>query len=297
MVKLQKAKLFMDTVIDIQVVTDDVHQEQALTHMEKAFELFRQVEAVCSRFNPDSELMYVCKRIQKPVKISPLLFEPIKIALEVAKLTNGVFDPTIGKLMEKNGFNRHYLTGDYVESQGDEGVTYKDIVLDDYQRTIYLKKPMVIDLGAVAKGFAIDLAKNTLREYNGFLINAGGDLFVYGMDENGHTWKVGIQHPTQKEQIIHTITISNAAICTSGGYERKNKKIQGMHHIMNPKTKQSPKKWLSCSIIAPFAMMADVFSTAVLLLDDDTGRKLIEEVGIKGLLISNDLQVIEVGGI
>ena len=188
--------------------------------MDRAFEAFRNVEQACSRFSPDSELMTACREVEKPVQISPFLFEPLKFALEMAKLTDGVFDPTIGKVMEEQGYNRHYLTGEHMESPSDDSVTYRDIILDEQAHTLYLNKPLVIDLGAVAKGFAIDLAVNELKDFAGFVVNAGGDLFAGGVDENGDPWKIGIQHPEKKDQIIAEIEISNQAICTSGSYER-----------------------------------------------------------------------------
>ncbi|MCQ6282105.1 FAD:protein FMN transferase [Bacillus sp. EB600] len=295
---MRKTKLYMDTVVDIQVVIWKLtSKEEAEAKADLAFEAFRNVEQACSRFSPDSELMLACREVEKPVQISPFLFEPLKIALEMAKLTDGVFDPTIGKVMEEQGYNRHYLTGEHMKSPSDDVVTYRDIILDERGHTIYLTKPLVVDLGAVAKGFAIDLAVNELKDFAGFVVNAGGDLFAGGVDENGSPWKIGIQHPERKDQIITKIEISNQAVCTSGSYERRNANIPGMHHIINPKTKHSPNDWVSCSIIAPFAMLADVFSTAVFLLGREKGQALLKSVDLKGLFITSDLEMVSVGGV
>ncbi|MDP4162174.1 MAG: FAD:protein FMN transferase [Bacillota bacterium] len=295
---MKKTKLFMDTVVEIQIVLrETTSKEEAEAKIDRAFEAFRKVEQSCSRFSSDSELMNVCRVMDNPVKISPFLFEPLKFALEIAKLTDGEFDPTIGKVMEEQGYNRHYLTGEIMESPSADSVTYRDIVLDEQNRTLFLKKPLVVDLGAVAKGFAIDLAANELKDFEGFVVNAGGDLFAGGVDGNGHPWKIGIQHPERKNQIIDVIEISNESICTSGSYERRNAKLPGMHHIVNPKTGQSPNDWVSCSIIAPFAMMADAFSTTVFLLGRERGKELIENMELKGLFIRSDLQIDRMGGI
>lgn len=290
----------MDTVVDIKVVSREAScNETAVGKIDRAFDLFRRVEQACSRFSPDSELMNVCQVIGKPVRISPFLFQPLKLALEMAKLTGGEFDPAIGQKMEEQGYNRHYLTGNIMKSPSAEAVTYQDIVLDESNYTVLLKKSLVIDLGAVAKGFAIDLAANELKDFQGFqgfVVNAGGDLFAGGVDDNGSPWKIGIQHPFDKDKIIDVVEISNKAICTSGSYERKNAKFPENHHIINPKTGLSPNDWVSLSIIAPFAMMADAFSTASFLLGGEKGRKLIETVGLKGLFITPGLQIVKVGG-
>ncbi len=286
----------MDTVVQIQVFTE-TSKDEAEAKINRAFEAFQKIERACSRFNPDSELMRACRQIQRPVQVSPFLFEPLKFALEIAKWTDGIFDPTVGKAMEEQGFNRQYLTGKFMESPASVSATYRDIVLNERDRTVYLRKPMVIDLGAVAKGFAIDLAVNELKDLERFCVNAGGDLFAGGAEPGAGVWKIGIRHPTQNDRIIHTVEISNEAICTSGGYERKSPKRKGVHHLILPHTKQSPNDWISCSVIAPFAMLADAFSTAVFLSGVERGKSLIEEAELKGILITSGLQIMKVGGI
>ncbi|WP_246469847.1 FAD:protein FMN transferase [Cohnella nanjingensis] len=288
----------MDTVVDIQVVARERDaMKEAEARIDRAFEAFRQVEQACSRFSPDSELMIACRQVGTRVPVSPLLFEPLKLALEMAKRTNGIFDPTVGKTMEALGFNRHYLTGQTVESPSDGPVTYRDVVINEREQTIYLHKPMVIDLGAVAKGFAIDLAAHELKSFEGFLVNAGGDLYAGGSDEQGKPWKIGIRHPVRKDQIIFEIDISDRAICTSGSYERPSDKIPGMHHIIDPGTQSSPRRWISCSVIATYAMMADVFSTAAFVMDAAGGEALIEEAELQGIFIASDMQIVRMGGI
>jgi thiamine biosynthesis lipoprotein len=293
---MKKAKLFMDTVVEIEVISQKSNEEIEWK-MDRAFTAFKNIEQTCSRFSNSSELMQACQQVGTPAAISPFLYEPLFYALEMAKLTDGLFDPTVGKSMEKAGFNRHYLTGTRIDSLADESVSYHDITLDQVERTLTLSKPLVIDLGAVAKGFAIDLAANELRDFEGFIVNAGGDIFAGGADPNCNKWTIGIQHPYQKENIIDSIQISNEAICTSGSYERRNSSSLEEHHLINPKTKCSPNDWVSCSVVAPFAMMADGFSTAVFLQGFKNGRSLMEDLELRGFLITPDLHVVRIGGI
>ncbi len=293
---MRKTKLYMDTVVDINVATTKLNEETE-AKIDRAFAAFQQVEQACSRFNPESELMMASQRVGKPVKISPFLFEPLKFALEIARLTDGLFDPTVGKIMEENGFNRQYLTGNVLNSHSAEAVQYHDVELDPQNHTLLLKKSLIIDLGAVAKGFAIDLAASELKEFEGFVVNAGGDLFAGGVNEKGDPWKIGIQHPYQKEQIIEAIDISDAAVCTSGSYERRNAMRPDVHHIVNPETKSSPCEWVSSTVIAPFAMMADGFSTVSFLMDKEKAKSFLEELSLTGLLITPELELVRVGGI
>lgn len=295
---MKRTKLYMDTAVSIEVVTGKSTSQATVTQkMNQAFEAFQKVEQACSRFSPDSELMRACQQVGIPVAVSPFLFEPLKFALGMAECTDGIFDPTIGKRMEDYGFNRHYLTGEAMHSPSTASVTYRDIVLDEQEGTLCLLKPLVIDLGAVAKGFAIDLAAHELEEFGGFVVNAGGDLFAGGMNESGEAWEIGIQHPERKEEVISTVLLSNEAICTSGGYERKSATVADIHHLIDPKTQTSPKDWASSSVIAPFAMMADAFATSSFLLGAVEGSGLVEQAGLQAILITSDLQLVRVGGI
>lgn len=289
------SKLYMDTVVDIQVVTRKEEKEiEAIIN--RAFLAFQRVEEACSRFSPSSELMKACQNVGRPVEISPYLFEPLYFALQIAQMTNGLFDPTVGKVMEEYGFNRHYLTGSMMHSPSAETVTYQDILLSRATRTLTIMKPLVIDLGAVAKGFAIDLAARELIDFEGFVINAGGDIFAGGLNEKGNPWEIGIQHPYQRDLLVETINLSNEAICTSGSYERRNQTIPSLHHIVNPNTKSSSNHLVSSSIVAPFAMMADAFSTVAFLLGEEKGKEIMEELNLKGMLITPELKIIRIGG-
>ncbi|WP_247900294.1 FAD:protein FMN transferase [Paenibacillus pabuli] len=290
----------MDTVVDIQVVTGSETSslsESVVSKIDRAFNAFRHVEQACSRFSSDSELMKACTQIAIPVGISPFLFEPLKLALDMAEWTKGVFDPTIGKMMEMHGFNRHYLTQRRMNSFVAETVNYQDIVLDEFNHTLMLRRPLVIDLGAVAKGFAIDLAAQELQGFDGFVVNAGGDIYAGGLNERGEPWEIGIQHPEHKGEVICSLTLSNEAACTSGSYERRSAITDDIHHLIDPVTGHSPKEWVSSTVIAPYAMMADVFSSAVMLLGMEDGRKLIHLADVRAILITSDLQLIREGGV
>lgn len=298
---IRRTRLYMDTLVDIQVVpgTGPSALEKAEKAVLEAFHAFRLVEDAVSRFTPDSELMQACKTTGTAVPVSPLVCAPLAMALTMAEQTLGLFDPAIGGRMEKKGFNKHYLTGTHMDSGGDcaEAATYRDIQLDGEAGTLLLRKPMVIDLGAVAKGFAIDLAANRLKGFPGFLINAGGDIYAGGADPDGEPWEIGIQHPLDRESTFTSIRLTDAAVCTSGGYERPSPITAGDHHILDPRTEHSPQHWLSASITAPYAMLADAFSTAALLLSPDAALQLVAGEGLSGLWIKPDLTIVRTGGI
>jgi thiamine biosynthesis lipoprotein len=284
--------LHMDTVVQMKVVSAQ-RKESVQQALRLAYAAFRSVEEACSRFDEKSELRHLMTQIGVPVHVSPILFEALRFAWEIANLTCGAFDPTIGHIMEAHGFNRHYLTGVETHSAilAATYISYLDIILDDKQRTVRLLKPMVIDLGAVAKGLAIDLAKKELQDFEGFIIDAGGDVFVSGLNEHEEPWHVGLRHPYARDELICTLNLTDAAICTSGNYERISPIIDNAHHLMDPRTQTSSHGIVSCTVVAPYAMMADAFSTAVLILGVETGLNLLDNVGLIGLCFTSKLEV------
>lgn len=281
----------MDTVVTITAVTEQPDAEVSAL-LDRAFDAFRCVEAACSRFDEASELAKLSRQVGRPVPVSPLLFEALGFACAVADLTDGAFDPTVGGRMAANGFNRHYISGERLRPPHGLGeATFRDLHLDRANQTVTLGRPLGLDLGAVAKGLAIDLAAKELASLSGFAIDAGGDLFVSGANPEGAPWQVGIRHPLHKAETICSFRITDAAICTSGSYERPSPTQPESHHLIDPTTGLSPSDLLSCTVIAPFAMMADAFATAAFVLGPTEGAALLEETDLAGLFIDPSLTI------
>ena len=280
----------MGTIVTIHVVLpergvgDDQHASDVDERIETAFDWFRRVEACCTRFDPESELMQLTAHVGVAVPVSELLYEAVHFAVAVAEETGGAFDPTVGHRMETRGFNREYRTGREVRTILDpaSAATYLDIVCDDTNKTITLRRPLVLDLGAVAKGMAVDLAVRELRPYTDFAIDAGGDLYLAGCGPGGAPWSVGIRHPRLDRELIDAIRVSNVAVCTSGDYERED-------HILDPRTGDSVDAVVSVTVVAPTAMVADALATAAFVLGPVEGIRLLERQGVDGLIVSASL--------
>jgi thiamine biosynthesis lipoprotein len=263
----------MGTVVSIEV---DAPEEA----IERAFEWFRQVEAVCSRFDAASELRQL--PVGVPTPASPLLFEAVQFALKVAAETDGAFDPTVGSRMSARGYNRHYLTGATIDAPGADDVNFRDVVLDAAHRTILLRRPLTLDLGAVAKGLAVDAAAHELQPFRDFCIDAGGDLYFGGHSPAGKPWRVGIRHPRRREQMVERLEVSDCAVCTSGDYERGP-------HILDPRDAANATRVASATVIAPNAMLADALATAAFVLGPEHGIAFLNHMGVHGLLITPEL--------
>jgi len=266
-------------------------QREAEEAVERAFGWFYTVEECCTRFDPNSELMQLTKHAGVPVPVSAILFEAVQFALAVAEESGGAFDPTVGRAMETRGFDRNYVTGSVIRTCVDSttGVSYRDVRLDPDRRTITLLRPLVLDLGAVAKGLAVDLAARELQTFENFAINAGGDLYLAGSNPEGEPWSVGIRHPRRVDEVIDSLRISNRAVCTSGDYERRAANGRGGHHILDPRTGASANGAASVTVIAPNAMVADALATAAFIQGAD-GIQLLERYGVDGLVVSQELK-------
>lgn len=291
----RKTSLALGTVVRTQVVT--THSDETVQHaLTLAMEAMRAVENACSRFDSDSELSrLILAPVGSLVEVSPILFQALHFACEVAEWTDGRFDPTVAARMDELGFTRHYLTGESVNwtMEAASDATFRDIELDEPNRAVRLHRPLRLDLGAVAKGLAVDLAVKELSVFgfDGFVVDAGGDLYVAGRAENAHPWTVEIRHPILREQSILTLKVQDVAVCTSGTYERPSSQEEGAHHILNARTKRSARGFLSGTAIGSFAMMADAFSTAAFLYPSEEALHVLEGVGLEGIMISEDLKV------
>ncbi|EGW36259.1 FAD:protein FMN transferase [Desulfosporosinus sp. OT] len=287
-----KSQLFMDTMVSIKIVTSR-GKSKIEESMERAFAAFHHVECVCSRFNSQSEISHLSTQVGIAVPVSPLLFEAVRFAWEVADFTEGAFDPTIGNTLAMYGFNCNYLTGykTIPTTNADTSISYLDIELNNEEQKILLKKPLILDLGAVAKGLAVDLAVKDLAQFEGFLIDAGGDIFTGGMNDYDEPWRIGIRHPSKNDEIIRSLQLTNMAVCTSGSYERVSPIRKDTHHLINPHSKIPMSDILSCTVIAPFTMLADAFSTAAFILGREKGLQQLELAGLGGLLITPTLEM------
>jgi thiamine biosynthesis lipoprotein len=272
----------MGTIVTIDVVASD-----AADAAERGLDWFAEIERVCSRFDPHSELAAVCARVGEPVAASPLLCRLLAFAVEVAEASGGAFDPTVGWAMEQRGFDREHRTGRVIASglASSVPVTYRDVAVDVERGTITVRRPLVLDLGAVAKGLAIDLATRELAPCRDFVIDAGGDLFLAGHRSDGTPWDVGVRHPRDPDRVCAVVSACDLAVCTSGDYERPGPAGDG-HHLLDPSTGASPRELASVTVTAPGAMTADALATAAFVLGPDRGLQFLTDQGVQGLLVT-----------
>jgi thiamine biosynthesis lipoprotein len=276
-----RSTIAMDTFVTVHAAPSAPHGDldRAMT---RALAWFGRVERTCSRFDLASELVRLCRQPGAPVRVSDLLFEAVAFAVEVAKLTRGAFDPTVGGAQRARGFDRHYATQRTI-AVASSATTYRDVQVNRERRTVTLRRPLLLDLGAVAKGLAIDLAARELAHLERFAVEAGGDIFAGGRGATRRPWRIGISSP-ERDGILGTLSVWNQAVCTSGGAERPA--ADGGHHLLDPRSGGSPAGFTSVTVIAPTALAADALSTAAFVLGPQHGPRLLADQDVPGVTVT-----------
>jgi thiamine biosynthesis lipoprotein len=271
----------MDTLITASVISEE-RAGDVRRALERALRWFELVEAACSRFEPGSEVTRLASRPGNPVRVGPIVLGAVEVALAVAEASGGAFDPTVGGALQRRGFDRSYRTGARVRIPVEAAPSWRDVVLDRDAGTIFLRRALLLDLGAVAKGLAVDLALGELARFPGAVVEAGGDLRVRGTNERCQPWLVGVRD--EHGRAGRLLIPGDAAICTSAGYARQA--TGGGHHLLDPRTGESPTGALSATVIAPTCAAADALATAAFVLGPRRGIDLLEREAAQGLIVT-----------
>jgi thiamine biosynthesis lipoprotein len=234
-----------------------------------------------SNYSADSLLSKINQQAHRmPVKISGRLFGLIAKSLYYSRLSSGAFDITVGTIGQHYDFRKKIKPSDNVISDKLKYVSYKNIKLDNKKKTIFISnKYAQLDLGGIAKGYAIAQAIKILKNYKigSAYISAGGDSYAIGK-KNNRPWYVAIKNPRKGDNNI-ILPVSNTAISTSGDYERYFEKDNvRYHHIINPVTGHSAKKSVSVTVIGESPVDTDALSTTLFVLGEKKGIELIDTI-------------------
>ncbi|MHC4881563.1 MAG: FAD:protein FMN transferase [Planctomycetota bacterium] len=287
-------RITMGTVARILVVAQN--QPQADAAIDAAFDKIYDIERLMSDYDPNSQLSQVNREaFEHPVPVDAELFEILTAAKLYSCTSGGAFDVTIGPVVQLWRKAKDDYTAPTPEAiaKAKETAGYENLVLDAENKTVTFKKEgMFLDLGGIAKGYAIDKAVEILQSagMQGAMVDIGGDLRCFGTPANGKKhWFIGLQDPQNEEDILLKLNMDNRAVATSGDYRRFVMLDDEKHsHIIDPATADSAAGLSSVTIIAPTAMAADALATAVTVLGNQKGLKLIETIdSTEAVLISH----------
>ena len=241
------------------------------------FSEIKRIEDLVSKYKPDSELSKLNK--MGKLNVSPDTHYLIKKSKDFWQVSDGAFDITVGPLMDIWGFtDKKYRLPSSEEIKKTLGLIGSDkIIFNNKDNMIQFKVlGMKIDLGAIAKGYAVDCAVKKLKEMGikSCLINAGGQVYGLG-DKFGKPWNIAIKDPRGKD-FIGYLELKNKSVATSGDYEQYFIKDNLRYtHILNPKTGYPIDSGIiSVTVIAPDGLTADALSTAIFVLGEEKGLAL-----------------------
>jgi len=246
------------------------------------FSDMRRIDMLMSTYKPESEISRVNRDAARaPVRVSAELFSLIQTSIQYSELSKGAFDITYASVGYLYDYREHRRPDAASIANALPTVDYRQLKLDPAARTIGFGKPgMRIDLGGIAKGYAVDRGIEILkrRGYGRAMVNAGGDTRVMG-DRFGKPWMVGIRHPDRKDDVVLRLPLEDAAFSTSGDYERYfDEGGVRYHHIIDPKTGQSPHAVRSATIISSNATRTDGLSKTVFILGPVAGIAFINSL-------------------
>ena len=289
-IEIKKTKVSMGTFVQIGITCNRDIKEKANLTIEESFKKIKDLGTVFD-YRKNGYLNKFNNSILLKKSDSPELFDLISEAITIAHLTNGTFDPTIYPLIKLWGFDDDHPS---LPSAGKIKSVIKEI---DYRKlkikndTITKPENVKLDLSAIAKGRIVDLIRDYIKSkgFYDFIINAGGDIYISGLNREHQKWKVAIQDPFHPDKYSGILNLTNCAVVTSGDYENffiNNGKRYC--HILNPMTGYPPFNMHSVTIISDNTTFSDAIATAIFVMGYKNGFEFLKINKIRGLIIYTD---------
>ncbi|SNR97196.1 thiamine biosynthesis lipoprotein [Anaerovirgula multivorans] len=277
-----------------------------------AYQRIHEIENIMSTSVVGSDVYNINQNAGiQSVEISQETLEVIKKGLKYYELTNGAFNIGLGRLSKLWGLNVAS------SSEGPSRIPTNEEIVKALQHIdlnrleingskVFIKdSEMTIDLGGIAKGYAVDEAVNTLKKAgieSGF-VNLGGDIYVLGPKPDGTSWKMGIQTPEYgTTSVIARVELTNRSIVTSGDYQKfviDEENNKSYHHILDPTTGYPADNELtSVTIISNTSIEGDVYSTATFVMGLEEGLRFVENLeDVEGIFVTKDKTMHATSGI
>jgi len=288
----------LGTLVTVTVVHPDASAAGAM--VDEAFAEITRLEAILSRYRPDSPL----SRLNAVGSIDDApaeLLEVMAQALDYARMSAGAFDPTVAPLHHLyasraergEGLPDAVAVASALPLVGYEGVRIEGAGVE------FDRPGMSVTLDGIAKGYVVDRTVATLVGAGAerVLVDAGGDIASGGARSVDEPWTVAVQDPRDEHGTIDLVRLAGGCIATSGDYLQWFTEDRSAHHIIDPRTGHSPTHTASVSVVARTAMAADALSTAVMVLGPDAGVRLLEHLdGVEGLVVTKAGEAVRTKG-
>lgn len=298
----KKRAVVMGTEFEVSLHASDKAKADAA--FDAAYREMVRIEGEMSEWREGTPVYAINKSAGRaPVRVSAELYKVISAAETVSALSGGAFDISWASMRGLWSFaeGSERLPSAKEIAERLPLVDYREVLLDDAKKSVFVRKDgAMIGLGAIAKGYGVDMAMKRIVELGikDAIVRAGGDMRVQGTD-NGRPWEVGIRHPREKHRHIARLSLTNISISTSGDYERFFIKHGVLyHHIMDPKTGYPGVRSQSVTVLAPDTMTSDALSTALFVMGPAEGLALVGRLkGIEAIIIDAEGKVHTSAGI
>jgi thiamine biosynthesis lipoprotein len=244
-----------------------LHADERAAHvaLDAALAELERIESVMSLYRPGSQISRLNREsvLEHP---DPSLVEVLRAAAEVAEKSGGAFDVTVQPLWS--------LKGEKPDAGTLALVDWRKVEFDE--KRIRITPGMAVTLNGIAQGYAADSAMRVMRAHGveHVLIDAG-EFSAHGMNAENAPWRIGIQHPRDRDAFAALTPLENRCLATSGDYETAFSDDFSRHHILDPRSGESPGELASVSVLAPTAMSADALSTALFVLGAKRGMDFL----------------------
>lgn len=295
---LERTALIMGTLVEIRAYPNPAGDAAAA--VDAAFAEMRRLDKLLSSYEPASEISQLSASTEA-LELSAETVALLRQGQQLARRTQGAFDMTLGRVNQLWG-----IAGDNprvpdpaalraaLQGSGPDALTISG------RRVTKADPRLQVDLGGIAKGYAIDRAVAVLRRagITSAAVNAGGDIRLLGRREE-RPWKIGIQHPRRSDAILLRLKLSDTAVVTSGDYERYFEQ-DGVryHHIFDPVDGRPARLCQSVTVVAAQAVQADALATAAFVLGPERGLRLLEDLPeVEGLLVDSAGRLVKTSGL
>lgn len=256
----------------------------------------QRIEKLLTTFSDSSQTNLINRQAGiSPVHVDREVYDLIERSLRISAITQGAFDITYGSIDKRLwNFDTHMtsLPDEATAKAMVRLINYKNVILDKEACTVLLKeKGMRIGFGGIGKGYAADRAKRVMQEagVSSGIVNAAGDLTVWGSQPDGKPWTIGIADPDQRHQPFGSVQLTDVSVATSGNYE-KFAMIGGKKysHTIDPKTGYPVRGIKSVTIICQHAELADAMATPVTVMGVEAGLHLVNQMKGMACIIIDD---------
>jgi len=292
----------MGTAVSISVYTED--DEGAGRAIDNALDEITRIELMMTTWRDDSEISRLNANAGiNPVPVSKETFEVLEMSKQAAVWSGGLFDISFQVLHGLWKFDEDMEKNPTLPDMAEVKkrlplINYRHLKLDKKKGTAFLEvKGMSVNLGGIAKGYAVDRMADILRRagYKNALVQAGGDLLCAGT-KGGKAWTAGIRDPRgAMADVFATLRLEDHAFSTAGDYERSFM-LDGKryHHILDPRTGTPATESRSVTVYAKTALLADALDDAIFIMGWEKGWKLLEKIPDVGAVVVDHEGVVHI---